>query len=295
MSILYLIADESGAKQRSIKGEKYPGELGVMAGLLLLEEEFAPIERKLDNIAANYSSASKLHITDLPQNLQASLRQDLFAILLSESVTCVYEAISSQGFHKADTEIRHMEAKAKQMATSNVAASGQYPIDFLHRQLFEGLFCKAVAYGLEKLGESFGIKVIVDPVDESVLRELRKTASELLGKFDMEISVSGFDRSKNEVLHSKVDLKVTGIDDLDQISFHVDVGSGSLVLVADVLANSLLYHLESNKPSAAGLNNAVAVEGHPLGRLFFGTSDSDISDALFKAEEASKGNGGETA
>jgi hypothetical protein len=295
METLYLVADESGAKQRAIKGEQYPGELGVMAGLLFIGGKFARVEGRLNSVVTSYvGSSPKLHITDLTPGAQSSLRADIFAILKDESVTCVYEAISSHGFHKADSDIRQLEEESKQEARSSVSVSGKYPIDRLHRQLFEGLYAKTVAYGLEKLGGVFEIKAIIDHVDEALLREFRETTADFLGRIDTTTDVSGFDHNTRKVVYGKIDFRATGLDDLSQVTSSVAIGGGSLVLAADVLANSLLHHLEG-RPIMERPNRPAATEGHPLQELFYGTSDNDISDALFGVAESLENDEGEDA
>lgn len=60
---IYFYCDESGAKGYADQQEKYPGEVGVFAGLLVPEQQHADLSIKLDMIAKRFTpEQGKLHI-----------------------------------------------------------------------------------------------------------------------------------------------------------------------------------------------------------------------------------------
>ncbi len=60
--------DESGAKGYADQDERYPGEVGVFAGILMPEDDVCQKLFPFQNLIAKYTPPSgKLHIADLPR------------------------------------------------------------------------------------------------------------------------------------------------------------------------------------------------------------------------------------
>lgn len=137
MNKYVLILDESGAKAFSNKEEQYAGEFGLMCGLLVPEILLPEIRELAENSFSVFSQDGKLHLTDLRQEEQHTVREIFYDILKSRNLSWCYEAIYSQGLYESE---------------NNEDRGGGGERVLLHSELFLGVFFKSV-FKLASMGE----------------------------------------------------------------------------------------------------------------------------------------------
>lgn len=292
MSTVYFVMDESGAKGYAKNKEAIPGELGVMAGYFVPGELLDLIRSELESIRSRFLEGGKLHITDLSAEKQEELRAHIFYYFSIRKMFWTYEAMYVEGLHQyASAEAQRHENIMKQRR-SPILLSGNQKQMLLHAELFQGVFGKGVAFCHDMVGKEFAIKVITDRVDNSLLEVFNRKAYELLNVGSKrEFKVTGFDPEAKKVIKRSFTMEtnfIAGvIEDYSGIEFSISCEDSSLTLAADVLANSVHYHLKSKQKDNVGcsLNAVDAIAGHPLDGIVFGAwpeSDTNyISDAIF--------------
>lgn len=284
MNEIFLVLDESGAKGYSNNPESEDGELGVMAGYLLPISRANTAEADLGAIRSKFLSGDKLHITDLAPHQQEELRNDLFAYFTKVQARWLYEAIYVQGFFEHAQLVNQLSKEAHDSRRSNVKISWRENRDLLHAELFQGVFSKAVAFCLDNIGPKVKINVITDRTDASIIKKFQAAADEFLGfESGSTTPVTGFDIDSQSVLHGEVQSKIgastTSIMDLSGIEYSIKCEDSALTLAADVLVNSVNFHLKSLQKTSVGveLNDSKTIAGHPLEVFVYGTwSDPDL-------------------
>jgi hypothetical protein len=284
---IYLIGDESGAKGYSDNAEREVGELGVFAGFLLQQLLYEKVSNEVGPLMETFSSDQKLHIADLPPNRQDELRNSVFEILRRHSVACIYEAVYVKGFQQEAIRIEQMTETARSIRKSGIKISENTRREMLHVQLFEGLLAKAIAFSEENNGTQ--IEIVLDRMDAQILQRFERVTDDFFGFADFRQDVTGFDPIKKQVVKGEVRvstaipadyqlrMKRSGITILNT----KDVSG--LTLAADVLSNSVHYHLRTAASTSAPLNTVAAISSHPLCDLFYG-NDGDTpwaSDVIF--------------
>jgi len=294
MASITFVIDESGAKGYSDNREQHEGELGVLAGILLPEEQVPTVESDLESIAGNYLSDGKLHITDLESKDQESLRGEIFDYLLSIRAPWTYEAIYVEGLHDHSQLVASMVNQAKENRRSKIKISGNEKYDLLHTEMFVGAFGKGVAFCMDHVGHQFHLNVITDNVDKPILKEFHESAEHLLNIGKMSVrKVTGFDPESKKVVTGSISSEITqGFDALGDflgVSFEISISESALTLAADVLTNSVHHHLASLQKYDLGcaLNTQEAIEGHRLAPIVYGVSGGELdapqlADTIFR-------------
>ncbi|MFB9080171.1 hypothetical protein ACFFLS_12245 [Flavobacterium procerum] len=295
MNKIYLICDESGSKGFSDNKEKTVGEFGIFAGYFLNESNIESLKSEFKAIYDKYSTEDgKLHITDLKSSLQETLRNEVFECLKKNEVSCVFEAISVQGFNinfENTNEIRqeqinHLIDKFSFSKNSNAIR--------LHSELFQGLFGKAIAYYIDKYGdENINLKVITDNIDNPLKIEFEQKANELIKPFPEIAKIKAYDKTKKEPIVKDLEFKSKELqaDNISKTKFELIVDDNEFTLIADILANSLLYYIrqEVEKNHNINLNSLDAIKNHPLSNSFYGLSDESniniVSDIIYGRKE----------
>jgi hypothetical protein len=121
------------------------------------------------------------------------------------------------------------------------------------------------------------IRVVTDVIDPETERLFRYEIDQHLSAFkDERSTVTGFDRASKKLVQYTHMAKVTCAGDqfgyLADISYELMVDDGPMTLAADVLVNSVFYHLKkmiAEKPGIR-LNSEEAICGHPLSALAWG-------------------------
>lgn len=297
-----LVLDESGAKGYDNNKEQHQGEFGVMAGFALPESKAEAFVSGLSGIVQSIAAEGKLHITDLEPAAQEMLRQRLFDYFSECRALWFYEAVYVQGFHEAHGRVKQLSEEAMEARRSSVKLSLNPTKESLHGQLFLGTFGSGLALAMDYIGPAFHLKVVTDRVDEPILKIFKAQADQLLnvGQPDR-TEVTGFDTEKKEIFRGVIETSViSGNDafgDFSGVTYEIECADNLLTLAADVLANSVYYHLkkiQDNTPGAS-LNSPEAIHGHPLQHIVYGApagaGSVNVADTIYRHPNSYKGSG----
>lgn len=268
MENMVLVVDESGAKGYATNDEKYEGEVGVMAGYLYTEKEIVDIERMFSQFTLPFSKSidGKLHITDLEKSDKKKLRDDIFFAIRRAKLQWFYQAIYSKGFHQSEFKEGRGGLKDKKKS--------------LHVELFEKMLMMSLCMA-HSLGKN-NLKLVVktDNVDSGTLKKFKNVAEYICHIFLQDERkifryVKSDDKYQKEIACSSI--KSNSIPKFESIVIEVECDLSSLTVAADILANSVHYHLrEKQKESLGiGLNNKKILKAHPLVDLAFIARDEN--------------------
>jgi hypothetical protein len=271
----------------------------VIAGYLIPGNYLEKIKSDLDAVRLQYFGNGKIHITDLRPEQQESLRNEIFRYFKQSRIYWVYEATYVQGFFEHANHIEEISQKAKETKRSKVKISGNKNPDMLHVELFQGAFGKALAFCMDRGLSSFELEIITDKTDKEILEKFKRAADELLNVGQEKCHVvTGFDPDTKQVVKGSITTKITcdheELGDFSGINYSIRCEDSSLTLAADVLSNSVNYHLKTHQKNNTGiiLNKSLAISGHPLDSLVYGTWDDPESnyspDAAFMHPEQKK-------
>lgn len=268
MERMVLIVDESGAKGYATNDEKYDGEVGVMAGYLYTEREVVDIERMFSQFTLPFSKRidGKFHVTDLEKSDQKKLRDDVFFAIRKSKLQWFYQAIYSKGFHQSEFKEGRGGLQDKKKS--------------LHVELFEKMLMMSLCMA-HSIGKN-NLKLVVktDNVDSGTLNKFKNIA-EYIGHIftqdEHEIFryVKNCDKYQKQIAHSSI--KSDSIPKFEAIVIEVECDSSPLTVAADILANSVHYHLREKQKESLGLslNNKKTLEAHPLVDLAFIAKDEN--------------------
>ena len=292
MRKIIFILDESGAKGYSSNIERIPGELGLIAGYLIPSNCLDFVRNELNTIQSNFFSDGKIHITDLPPQQQEELRDSIFDYFIQRNIYWVYEAIYVQGYFENNDFLNKSTKKAHKSRRSNIQISWKEKNKLLHAQLFQGAFGKAVAFCLDHVGSQINLDVITDRADASIIKKFQHKADDFLsvGK-EKTHETTGFNKDSKQVARGNISTSITSgieaIGDFSGVSYSITCEDSSLTLAADVLVNSVNYHLKSLQAQNTGiaLNVEASIANHPLSKLVYGAWNNEevnyFSDAIF--------------
>jgi len=271
--------DESGSKGYANRDEAFPGEVGVIAGILVPEEVAKHAAAAFDQIYVRYKpKGGKLHIADIPIDQKENLRRDVFAAIQQLRLPCFWYAIHVAGlhdWHKRQQEIsksaQEMLRSARQDKAPRVkGGSPRSKPTSMHVELFSGLYAHLIAFLEERRRKDVDIEVRTDRVDYSILKNFVSAAKQLLSTDPVDKTVTGFDTVTRKLVEGRIRI-ATKIP--PSMHIHIAVRSltivpreDGLVLAADVLANSL-NHLFTHRDASqryTPLNTPAAISNHPL-------------------------------
>lgn len=267
-----------------------------MAGYFIPSEYIDDFRQDLKKVQQKYTSKGKFHITELITNEQKeSFRADVFNIIEKWEIACVYEACYVKGFFQHYSHINIMTKFAyDRRRNTKVKLSYREYHESLHDLLFTGVFEKALAFVVDYDMRPVHIKIVSDQLDSSIIKRFNKAADHLLN-FELEYdkNYTGFDSEKNEVVRGRIKTSISTenvpieniLGDFSEINYSIEIENSELTSLADVLANSIHYHLkEKQKLSPCiPLNNDVAISGHSIRqRILYSDCDlSSITDKIF--------------
>lgn len=292
MRKINFILDESGAKGYSNNIESIPGELGVIAGYLIPSNCLDFVRIELNTIRSKFFSDGKVHITDLLPQQQEELRKSIFDYFIQRNIYWVYEAVYVQGYFENSDYLNQLTKKAHESSRSYTQISWKKKNELLHAELFQGAFGKAVAFCLDHVGNQIELNVITDRTDPSIIKQFQHKANNFLavGK-EKTHETTGFNKDTKQVARGSISTSITsGIEvlgDFSGVSYSIICEDSSLTLAADVLVNSVNYHLKSLQDQNTGiaLNVEAAIANHPLSKLVYGVWNNEegnyFSDAIF--------------
>jgi len=257
MRLVTFALDESGAKGYSDNREKVEGELGVVAGVLIPTECMQRVASDIGQITEKFKTDGKLHITDLSRSEQEAIRNIIFAYLISVNARWTYEAMYVEGLYSQANLVSSLRAKAKENRRSNVKVSGNEKKDLLHSELLLGAFGKAVAFCCDYVGDEIRLSVITDQLDAPIVKAFREDADRLLNVGEKrEHKVTGFDTSTGKVESGSISTEIAEghdiLGDFSGITYEIEVSDSPLTVVADIIANSVHYHLSCLQQQSSG-------------------------------------------
>lgn len=299
MEEIVFVVDESGAKGYSSNKEQYPGELGVVAGYMFPGELIEEVRAELHKLFQPFTVDGKLHITDLSSIQQEQLRNVVFGFLERHCAPWVYEAIYVHGLHSAVSRSNEISEKTRKEAPSKIKFPDRPEIELLHAKIFSGAAFKAMAFGMDRGLQKFKITIITDRVDASIVKKFREEIDNLLGAGqEHSYEAKGYNTETNMVVREAYSIKVTVDEpwaiDLTGIDYEIRSENSPVTLVADVLANSVHYHLKKMQESnpTDDLNCEKAISGHPLRCSLYGIMKGGIpwfTDSLYAHPGRSSG------
>lgn len=274
---IILACDESGAKGYANQDERYPGEVGVFAGLLMPEDCLDERSPPFQALIPKYTpSGGKLHIADLTPEQQEALRQDVYEAIRDSGLPCFWYAIHVAGFHNWHKFEEQLKQDARAATANSIVKRGSPRSDpsSLHAALFNGLYSHLIAFLEERSKVDVEIEVRSDQIDPLIIKEFEKAALRLLSTAPNVTPATSFDTATKTVLRGQVSIQAHYPPELTikmavrSLRFNPIQAGDGLVLTADVLANSL-YYLFKSRPAGelfGALNTPEAVSTHPLAK-----------------------------
>lgn len=264
MSLVF-VCDESGAKGYADQPERFPGEVGVIAGYMLPANRLDAVAADLDAICLPFRRAGrKLHVTELGPDAER-LRAAVYGYFLRHDIPFAYEATHAQGFFDFH--------RGKPGADR----------ESLHAEVALGAFGKAVVFAAETEQEH-SIRVITDRVDSKLMSGFFEAFDLLLSDDPVIEMYTRRDPDPAKRTKGWVSSQVAWPEGFDAASFRVggysvesDPTESGLTVAADVLVGGLEYHFRTRRGVrfAGPLNRVGALAGHPLERLCYGLAGPD--------------------
>lgn len=279
---LYMICDESGAKGYADRNESFPGETGVFAGVMVPEDKFKDYKEGIEEAALPFFSDDKCHLASLSNEDMPKLREAVYACLDRLALDLVYEAVHVEGFNREFVRMQELEARGRELSSGRYKVGGEIRPESLHEKLFEGLFCKALAYCIDKYGDDFELVIIPDRVDESIFKKFIKNSENFKGDLDYVRGIKSYDTQERKLVQGTLKFEFTvpeeyGFDEIENAEFEIqkDSEGGCLTLPADILSNHICYLFHSREGDDIGkpLNNTDSVVGHLLAHRFCGLAN----------------------
>lgn len=278
-----LACDESGAKGYATQREKFPGEIGVMSGILIHEEIADETHAAFQRIYDTYkpSSAVKLHIADLQAARQEALRNEIYGTIESLGLPCFWYAVHVEGMFQAHAEHRKLMDEVKLPPSPRFKRGS--PRDtpaLLHEELFNGFFGNVLAFVEGSEVEKVALRVKTDRVDPGTVKRFETSAKRFLDDGALVSRATALDTDTGEIVSGSVTVQVDWPDSLrlstDVVELTFECSEDGVTLAADVLANSLnhLFVTRDLDELYGPLNDMAAVRRHPLAACFdlFGNS-----------------------
>lgn len=277
-NVLFAI-DESGAKGYANQAESYSGEIGVLAGILVTQENEVDVRPVFQDIYERYKTETgKLHITDLESGQQETLREDIYASIRELKLPCFWYAIHVQGLHDWYLTERNIFEKPLQATREASRQTRIKPSNtsnkphLMHEKLFEGLFGHLIAFLVEQGIKDVSIEIRTDQIDKSTVKTFRKSADEFLSDDSYRREHTGWDTVTKQVVkgYIQIDIEAPSILNIglavNSLEINTIDGGDGYVVAADVLANSLhnLFKTRNQSERYKPLNNPAAIKNHPL-------------------------------
>lgn len=284
----YLICDESGCKGFANNPISNLNDIGVFAGYCIPERVFSDVRSSVNIIANKYeNSEGKTHITNLTEEHQNNLRQEIFNYLLNcQGFYFFYEAIHHNGFcmhHLKNQQfLKEHKHENPRFRTSNNPQKYR-----LHTTLFQSLFIKNLALLIDLGFEQFEINVITDKIDSPIIKEFNNSIEQFLN-ISSTTEYTGYDTIDKTIRKGSISFSAEGLHDYRENlkNYNIQIVSEqdtNLVLIADILANSILYYLNEDKDNK-NLNSKQSLIKHPLYKCLYAPDDEQpwINDILYK-------------
>lgn len=276
----YLFIDESGAKGYADNRERYPGELGVIAGYLVPELHLSEYKSAIEARLSLIKGEGKLHIADLLNKSEA--REVIFNTFLDLKIPWIYEAIYVEGLYQSEfCEGRGGDGSPKEL---------------LHAKLFMGLMIKVLASVHKFRDKAVEIVVVSDNIDSGVIKKFFIESEDYLsllstGEIKHEFKV--YERPTGKLLSYSSRATADNIASHPGLELQITCENSPMTFLSDVLANSVNYYLKIKFESNPQMlpNTSQAIINHPLRDLLLWSYDENseeilnLSDIIYRREE----------
>lgn len=282
MKKMILILDESGEKQYSSKKESEFAAFGVMAGIFVSEDSLDEIRSLCKSFFSCYSINGKLHITDLKEEKQSKLRNDVICLFKYLGIRWFFEAIPSQGFYEnynLSNRLGYATYKNKPQ--------------LLHSKLLKGMFLKSACLLMSNDILNAHIEVITDTVDKGILKKFDieiKTLVEFLKDNPKVGTFHLYNEENNKFEEKKLSVHVqTDFPKFKSLSYDILCEDSEITLLIDVLVNMTYYHIknyidEEITSYPTEYNSYEILGNHPLRDLVIVNNEKQFSDIQYRRE-----------
>lgn len=252
-----MIVDESGSKGYGNTPESPTEVIGVMAAILLDECQLPAFSEFASDIASNFTSYKKLHITAFNQEDKKKAITLVGELLDEYNIPWLYSAISTAGFHA-----QHLR--------SGYTSKGE----LLHAVLFKLIaligLTNAINICHEFNIETFRLSIISDTLDPKTKNMLDKEIRPLIHlytntprvikKKNREFTITSRLCSVNE------DGENIPIKKIREIHFNIDSKESAITFISDVVSYVTYKHLLSKFKENRQLQliSKEALKGHPF-------------------------------
>lgn len=292
---LYCICDEAGAKGYADKSEQHPGELGLFAGCFFQECMLQDVLDFSSYLCRKYFSGITPHVSFLKEPCKSALIKDVYVFFQSGAVRIAYEAIYVEGAHQAFKEQKDTQDRVNDLLKNSPIKPGNnhLKVPSIHEELFLGFFLKAKAvFRIWCKPETDDLFIATDHLDKNIFNSFIKETRDSLDFSNRTENVTAYDTRTNEVLHKNhhtfFDLESLNHLAIPDDRYTIEMWDKKSVLLADVVAHTLLNHLENQQAENLGmyLNSREAIIGYPLANYILDFNDQDdgtpyITDSLF--------------
>lgn len=292
---LYCICDEAGAKGYAKKSEQYPGELGLFAGCFFHECMLQEVLDFSSYLCRKYFSDTVPHVSSVKEPYKSALIKEVYGFFQRGAVRTAYEAIYAEGAYQSSKDQRCLQDRLKDVfKDSPIKTANRHlkPLS-IHQELFLGFFLKATAvFRIFCNVETDDLFIATDKVDRTIFNAFIKQARDVLDFSDRTEDVTAYDTITGKVLHTKhhTFFHLGSLNNLSipEDKYSIKMWDKKSVLLADVVAHTLLNHLENQQAENLGIhvNSRQAIIDHPLADYILDFDDQDdgtpyITDSLF--------------
>jgi hypothetical protein len=285
--------DEAGAKgfSRNLTAAR-DHEIGVICSILFpadrvdeMREAYRP---GFDAFCAASPAGEKHHFTDAfrPGNetwagVARDVRAEFEEIIRHQTPPIVYEARRLILQRDAHERLDVLKASAKAARKNKtIRVSGRASTERVESQLIIGLTLKLDAMATDMNWQT--IDLWFDEIDDELADHYRGRIAHLHELSDNVRSVKGWDMANKQQVHGSIRFEIEADFPIDvtRVGEVLVVGkTDPLVLVADLVANSLHRHLRG-LPFDAALNAPASIAGWSLEDLVWGVRDGAIEDRI---------------
>lgn len=233
----------------------------------------------------------KIHITDAMGSDNASVRmtaeatRDAFVhVARAAKLSLIYEALSATRFAQERDGHKAIAAATQAARRSSVRITTHAHRDRLDEELFVGLCVKIDGYAEDAALAHVGL--VSDTLDALIKDAYQRTLDSARDAVDRAESVKGFDLSSKAKVSGSIRIRVDvpagsgfepAVTRLGDVT--VQTEPDPLLLLADILANSLRHHLGRLDVDVDPLNAPNSIAGWPLALKVWGAMDEYFMDA----------------
>ncbi|MEO6325971.1 MAG: hypothetical protein ABIT01_00860 [Thermoanaerobaculia bacterium] len=286
--------DESGEK--GYVDVVNPSEFGLLLGVIVRDCDGnalrAALQPYFDSFVRALPPGMKPHITDAFASrdpavcaVATSTRASYQQVARSSPITVVYEAISASGFARRRDERVAMATKAETARRSGIRITNHPHRDRLEEELLEGFLLKLDAFGEDH--DLAHISVTSDTLSKGVRDSYADILEQARTASNRTEEVKGYNPATRERLKGALTTRIivpvgSGLDvDVRRAGDITDRPPEPLLLLADILVNSLRHHFKTTvNPATDPLNAPGSIRGWTLEASVYGVMDEYAMDVV---------------